>query len=85
MTHFLSSSEDGLICIWDSRLVDKELIRNATDFIWKPFLQITLFRPDGSGDLGLAKILLYPKQTTTTFWAASDEGDLALVDWSIKP
>jgi hypothetical protein len=44
-----------------------------------------LFRPDGSGDLGLAKVLLSPKQTTTTFWAASDEGDLALVDWSIKP
>lgn len=47
--------------------------------------QITLFRPDGSGDLGLSRILLYPRQTTTTFWAASDEGDLALVDWSVKP
>jgi hypothetical protein len=26
-----------------------------------------------------------PKQTTTTFWASSDEGDLVQVDWSIKP
>jgi WD40 repeat protein len=85
MTHFISSSEDGLVCIWDSRLVEKEAIRNTPDFIWKPFQQITLFRPDGSGDLGLARILLYPKQTTTTFWAASDEGDLVYVDWSIKP
>jgi len=34
---------------------------------------------------GLSRVLLYPRQTTTTFWAASDEGDLALVDWSIKP
>jgi hypothetical protein len=80
MTHFLSCSEDGIVCIWDSRPVEKEAIRASPDFIWKPFLQITLFRPDGSGDLGLSKVLLYPEQTTTTFWAASDEGDLALVD-----
>jgi len=37
MTHFLSSSEDGIVCIWDSRVVEKESLRNATDFIWKPF------------------------------------------------
>ena len=85
ITHFLSTSEDGIVCIWDSRVVEKEVIRNISDFIWKPFLQITLFRPDGSGDLGLSKVLLYPKQTTTTFWAASDEGDLMSIDWSIKP
>lgn len=44
-----------------------------------------MFRPDGSGDLGIVKILVYPKQITTTFWAASEEGDLVLVDWSAKP
>ena len=60
ITHFLSSSEDGLVCIWDSRLVEKDVIRNTPEFIWKPMQQITLFRPDGSGDLGLAKILLSP-------------------------
>lgn len=85
MTHFLSSSEDGIVCIWDSRLVEKDAIRSTPDFIWKPFVQITLFRPDGSGDLGLSRVLLMPKQTTTTFWASSDEGDLVQVDWSIKP
>jgi WD40 repeat protein len=76
MTHFLSCSEDGIVCIWDSRLVEKEVIRTLSDFVWKPFLQINLFRPDGSGELGLSRVLLMPKQTTTTFWAASDEGDL---------
>jgi len=85
ITHFLSCSEDGIVCLWDSRLVEKEVIRTLTDLVWKPFLQINLFRPDGSGELGLSRILLMPKQTTTTFWAASDEGDLVLVDWSIKP
>ena len=84
-THFLSCSEDGIVCIWDSRLVEKEAIRHIPDFLWKPFLQINLFRPDGSGELGLSRVLLMPKQSTPTFWAASDEGDLVLVDWSIKP
>jgi len=30
-------------------------------------------------------VLLQPKQTSSTFYAASDEGDLVLVDWSVKP
>lgn len=37
MTHFISCSEDGIVCLWDSRLVEKEAIRNTPDFIWKPF------------------------------------------------
>jgi hypothetical protein len=42
--HFISVSEDGLVCIWDTRPVEKEVLRNITDFIWKPFLVINLFR-----------------------------------------
>ena len=44
-----------------------------------------LFKQDGSGELGLSRILLQEGQTTPTFWALSDEGDLVLIDWSIKP
>ena len=36
--------QDGIVCIWDTRLVEKENIRTHNDFIWKPFLQINLFR-----------------------------------------
>ena len=35
--------------------------------------------------MGLSKILFHQKQTTPTFYAASDEGDLVHIDWSIKP
>ena len=35
--------------------------------------------------MGLSKILFEKGQTTPTFWAASDEGDLLYIDWSIKP
>ena len=85
--HFLSVAEDGLVCIWDSRPVEKEVLRNinAQDYIWKPYLQINLIRQDGSGELGLSRILFHPKQQTTTFWGASDEGDLLSIDWSVKP
>lgn len=59
--HFLSVSEDGLVNIWDTRPVEKETIRNLPDYIWKPFIQINLFRQDGSGELGLSRILFHPK------------------------
>lgn len=36
--HFLSVSEDGIVCIWDTRPVEKEILRNINDFIWKPFM-----------------------------------------------
>lgn len=85
IVHFLSVSEDGLVCIWDTRPVEKETIRNVADFIWKPFQQINLFRQDGSGELGLSRVLFHPRQQATTFWAASDEGDLLMIDWSVKP
>ncbi len=38
MTHFVSVSEDGIVCIWDTRPVEKENLRTHPDFIWKPFL-----------------------------------------------
>lgn len=40
---------------------------------------------EDSVNLGLSRVLFDPEQTTPTFWAASDEGDLVFVDWSIKP
>jgi hypothetical protein len=36
--HFISVSEDGLVCIWDTRPVEKELIRHNPEYIWKPFM-----------------------------------------------
>jgi hypothetical protein len=44
MVHFISVSEDGLVNIWDTRPVDKEHMRSTPDFIWKPYIQINLFR-----------------------------------------
>ena len=85
IVHFISVSEDGLVCIWDTRPVEKENLRNHPDFIWKPFQQINLFRQDGSGEMGLSKILFHMNQQASTFWAASDEGDLLMIDWSVKP
>jgi dynein intermediate chain 3, axonemal len=43
-----------------------------------------LLRSEG-GELGLSRILFEEDQKTPTFWCASDEGELAFVDWSIRP
>lgn len=57
-THFISISEDGIVNLWDTRPVDKEALKIAPDFIWKPYLKLDLFKQDGSGELGLSRILL---------------------------
>ena len=51
---------------------------------WAPVITITAARSEG-GELGLSRILFEESQTTPTFWGASDEGELALIDWSIRP
>ena len=88
--HFLSASEDGQISIWDTRTVDKDEIKaieakGKHGVTWTPYVQIQLLRMEDSVNLGLSRVLFDPEQTTPTFWAASDEGDLVFVDWSIKP
>ncbi len=86
ITHFLSCSEDGLVLIWDTRTIDKDMAKNPNEQFWRPYITpIQLFRQDGSGELGLSRILFNPSQTTTTFYAASDEGDLVKIDWSARP
>ena len=57
-THFIPISEDGIVNIWDTRLVDKEALKATPDYIWKPAPRLDLFKQDGSGELGLSRILL---------------------------
>lgn len=86
-THFVSCAEDGYgVLIWDSRTVSKENRRQSVEEIhWKPFLNIPMFRPDGSGEQGLARILFQRNTVEQNFWVGSDEGDLIFVDWSKRP
>jgi len=91
--HFLSCSEDGICLIWDTRAIDKGAMREARekaknqkyDYEWIPWLAINLFRQDGSGEVGLSRVLFQKSQETPTFFASSDEGDLFMIDWAVKP
>ena len=85
--HFITCAEDGLFNIWDTRNIElSELkIMKEKGKPWVPIISITVFRQDGSGEMGFSRILFEPNQTTPTFWAASDEGELALIDWTIRP
>jgi WD40 repeat protein len=82
---FMSCSEDGWIHIWDTRPVQVEELSRARRFEWTPFQSVNLYRMDGSGEVGLSRILFKSTQDTTTFFGSSDEGDLLFIDWSIKP
>jgi len=57
-THLISVSEDGIVNIWDSRNVDKDTLKGTVETQWRPFLRLDLFKQDGSGELGLSRILL---------------------------
>lgn len=35
-THFISISEDGIVCIWDTRPIEKENLQRHPDYMWKP-------------------------------------------------
>ena len=87
--HIATCAEDGMILIWDSRHVSKEKWRQENaknkDVIWEPFQKIQLYRRDGTGELGLTWILFWKDQTDTFIWCSSDEGDLVMIDWSVKP
>lgn len=86
--HFVSCSEDGIVGVWDTRQIElKELnlLKSKNKGVnWVPTISINLLRSEG-GELGLSRLLFEEGQTTPTFWGASDEGELCLVDWSIRP
>jgi hypothetical protein len=84
-THFISCAEDGIVQFWDSRFVEKEFLKKNPDYIWKPYLRLEVFRMDGTGELGLSRLLLQKNQPNAQFWATSDEGELCLLDWSVRP
>jgi hypothetical protein len=57
-THFLSVSEDGVVNIWDTRPVEKDYLKKSNEFVWRPFLRLDIFKQDGTGELGLSRLLL---------------------------
>jgi hypothetical protein len=72
--------------LWDSRDVAKEVRRESVkEVIWEPMFKIQLYRMDGTGELGLTRLLFRADQEDNLFYGTSDEGDIVLCDWSIKP
>ena len=52
---------------------------------WKAIYGIQLFRPEGGGQMGGAQIAFRRHQKNTVFTVTSDEGEVAVVDWAVKP
>jgi len=85
---FATISEDGQILIWDIRFGDKDPRKNTTEsglsIPWRGMHGIQLFRPEGGGKMGGSHICFQRGQKSTAFAGSSDEGELFLVDLSLK-
>lgn len=84
-THLITCSEDGQCIIWDTRTMTKEVRQTTKNWEIEPCFKIQLFRVDGTGEMGMNRMLFHPKQEDPIFYACSDEGDLMQIDWSVKP
>jgi hypothetical protein len=61
----MTCSEDSLCLIWDTKMIEKDEMKLASlkmkqikfDYEWVPVIAISLYRQDGSGDVGLSSLL----------------------------
>ena len=86
INHIITCATDGQVMFWDTRNLFKEnrhLLEKQQPL--EPTVKIQLMRIDGAGKIGLSKLLFRPEQTDTLFYAASDEGEVLYVDWSVRP
>ena len=73
--------------IWDIRFGDKDprkYTEQALSISWKALYGIQLFRPEGGGKMGGSQICFQKGQKIPTFTGTSDEGELFLIDLSVK-
>lgn len=84
---FTTISEDGQILIWDLRFGEKDPKKNseyALTVAWKAMFGLQLFRPEGGGKMGGSQICFQKGQKNSIFAGSSDEGELFLIDFSVK-
>eukprot|EP00825_Cyclidium_porcatum_P013489 TRINITY_DN1710_c0_g1_i3.p1 TRINITY_DN1710_c0_g1~~TRINITY_DN1710_c0_g1_i3.p1 ORF type:complete len:391 (-),score=72.50 TRINITY_DN1710_c0_g1_i3:242-1414(-) len=86
---FASISCDGQVLIWDTRFFEpKDKGKQQFDiqhYMWRAIYGIQLYRPNGGGQMGGAQLSFRKSQKTPTLVGTSDEGELFIVDWTIRP
>ena len=55
-SHIATCAEDGQVILWDTRFITKDG-KEIPKEKWDPFLKIQLYRTDGSGEMGLTRLL----------------------------
>lgn len=77
-----------LVCGTDDnpgfRLHKLEKMSSIRDVEWVPFFTLPLGRQieKGGGDLGGTHLILETQDNSSKFWFASDQGELALINWT---
>lgn len=95
-SQLISVCGDGLLYFWDLRArndtkptqsagpFSKASEEESKEMKWVPLVTISLNRPEASG-LIQAQIIFHNQQETTNLIAATEDGELAVVDWAAKP
>eukprot|EP00357_Protocruzia_adherens_P017227 CAMPEP_0114985762 /NCGR_PEP_ID=MMETSP0216-20121206/8050_1 /TAXON_ID=223996 /ORGANISM="Protocruzia adherens, Strain Boccale" /LENGTH=739 /DNA_ID=CAMNT_0002348121 /DNA_START=37 /DNA_END=2256 /DNA_ORIENTATION=+ len=79
--NFLSLSQDGTIHFWDIRHQEK----GASEATMKSIFAVAgMMRKDGTGDMGGSHLLFEKEQFGPTFRMATDQGEVCLIDWSVR-
>ena len=74
---FASIAADAKVMVWDIRVIKD---KKKNDFFWTPLYQISMAKPDGTGDFCGVKLSV-GGVGPSCFLAASETGDLAFGDW----
>eukprot|EP01017_Pseudomicrothorax_dubius_P046521 TRINITY_DN8202_c0_g1_i6.p1 TRINITY_DN8202_c0_g1~~TRINITY_DN8202_c0_g1_i6.p1 ORF type:complete len:722 (-),score=183.31 TRINITY_DN8202_c0_g1_i6:12-2177(-) len=86
VTQFVSIGVDGQILFWETKFPSEQDPRVYPEmYPWRANYAIQLFRPGGGGLLGGVQLVFHKDQKNSSFFAASDEGELFQVDWGVKP
>ena len=83
---FATISEDGQVLIWDIRFGEKDPRKNPdVQITWRAIYGMQLYRPEGGGIMGGNMISFFKNQKTPTYVGTSDEGELFILDWCMRP
>jgi len=84
-THLVTASEDGQVIFWDTRQMTREKRLTVKNWNIEPCFKIQLLRFDGTGDMGITRLLFDYESDSSFVHCTTDEGDICLVDWAVRP
>uniref|UniRef100_A0A0G4FYU7 Uncharacterized protein n=1 Tax=Chromera velia CCMP2878 TaxID=1169474 RepID=A0A0G4FYU7_9ALVE len=91
---FLTASGDGQLLVWNwaetkEKMLDLKDDASRKEMVWVPYASVQISRRDSGCEMSLSSIRLATpeegeERATTKLWAATEDGEVALIDWGAK-